>query len=34
VQYVWISSGLAGCTLIIIHWYLSRNFVTIQIPVN
>jgi len=32
--YVWISSGLAVCTLIGIHWYLSRNFVTIKIPVN
>lgn len=34
VQYIWISSGLAVCALIIIHWYLSRNFVTIKIPVN
>jgi hypothetical protein len=31
VQYVWISSGLAVCALIIIHGYLSRNFVTIKI---
>jgi hypothetical protein len=34
VPYVWISSGLAVCTLIITHWYLSRNFMTIKIPVN
>jgi hypothetical protein len=34
VQYVWISSGLAVCTVLIIHWYLSRHFVTIKIPVN
>jgi hypothetical protein len=34
VQYVWISAVLAVCTLIIIHRYLSRNFVTIKIPVN
>jgi hypothetical protein len=32
--YVWISSGLAVCTLIGIHWYLARNFVTIKIPVD
>lgn len=31
-QLVWISAGLAVCTLIGIHWYLSRNFVTIRIP--
>jgi len=34
VPYVWVSSGCAVCTLIIFHWYLSRNFVTIQLPVN
>jgi len=34
VPYVWISSGLAVCALIIIHGYLSRNFVTIMLPVN
>jgi hypothetical protein len=33
-QVVWISSVLAVCTLIVIHWYLSRNFVTVKIPVN
>jgi len=33
-QVVWISSALAVCTLIVIHWYLSRNFVTVKIPVN
>jgi hypothetical protein len=32
--YVWISSGLTVCTLIGVHWYLSRNFVTIKIPEN
>jgi hypothetical protein len=30
---VWISAGLAICTLIGIHLYLSRNFTTIRIPV-
>ena len=34
VQYVWVSSGLAVCMLIIIHWYFARNFVTIKIPVD
>lgn len=33
-QVVWISSVLAVCTLIVIHWYLSRNFVTVKIPVK
>jgi hypothetical protein len=33
-QVVWISSVLAVCTLIVIHWYLSRNYVTVKIPVN
>ncbi len=33
-EYIWISSGLAMCSLIGIHWYLSRNFVTVKIPVN
>jgi hypothetical protein len=33
-QVVWTSSVLAVCTLIAIHWYLSRNFVTVKIPVN
>jgi hypothetical protein len=32
--YVWISTGISVCTLIGIHWYLSRNFMTITIPVN
>jgi hypothetical protein len=31
---VWISSALAVCTVIVIHWYLSRNFVTVKIPAN
>jgi hypothetical protein len=30
--FVLISSVLAVCTLIVIHWYLSRNFVTVKIP--
>jgi len=30
---VWISAGLAVCTLMGIHLYLSRNFTTIMIPV-
>jgi hypothetical protein len=30
---VWISAGLAVCTLMSIHLYLSRNFTTIRIPV-
>jgi hypothetical protein len=34
VPYVWISSGLTVCVLIIVHGYLSRNFVTIKLPVN
>jgi hypothetical protein len=34
VQFVWISTGLAVCMVLVTHWYLSRNFVTIQIPVN
>jgi hypothetical protein len=25
---------LAVCTLIIIHWYLSRNYMTVKLPVN
>jgi hypothetical protein len=29
---VWISAGLAACSLIIIHFYLSGNFTTIRIP--
>jgi hypothetical protein len=29
---VWISAGLAVCSLIIIHLYLVRNFTTIMIP--
>jgi hypothetical protein len=29
---VWISAGLAACSLIIIHLYLSGNFTTIRIP--
>jgi mannitol-specific phosphotransferase system IIBC component len=29
---VWISAGLAACSLIIIHLYLARNFTTIRIP--
>jgi hypothetical protein len=29
-----ICSVLAVCTLIVIHWYLSRNFVTVKIPLN
>jgi hypothetical protein len=29
---VWISAGLAACSLIGIHLYLSRNFTTIRIP--
>jgi hypothetical protein len=29
---VWISAGLAACSLIGIHMYLSRNFTTIMIP--
>lgn len=29
---VWISAGLAVCTLMGIHLYLSRNFTTIRIP--
>jgi hypothetical protein len=29
---VWINAGLAACSLIIIHLYLSRNFTTIRIP--
>jgi hypothetical protein len=29
---VWISAGLAACSLIIIHLYLARNFTTIMIP--
>jgi hypothetical protein len=29
---VWISAGLAVCSLIGIHLYLSRNFTTIRIP--
>jgi hypothetical protein len=33
-QVVWISSVLAVCTLILIHWYLSRNYMTVKIPVN
>jgi hypothetical protein len=33
-QVVWTSSVLAVCTLIVIHWYLSRNFVTVKIPVK
>lgn len=33
VPSVWISAGLAVCTLIGIHLYLSRNFTTIRIPV-
>jgi hypothetical protein len=31
---VWISSFFSVSTLIVIHWYLSRNFVTVKIPVN
>ena len=29
---VWISAGLAACSLIGIHLYLARNFTTIRIP--
>jgi hypothetical protein len=29
---VWINAGLAACSLIIIHRYLSGNFTTIRIP--
>jgi hypothetical protein len=32
VQYIWISSGLVIFTVILTHWYLSRNFVTIKVP--
>jgi len=31
---VWFTSVLAVCSLIAIHGYFSRNFVTIEIPVN
>lgn len=30
---VWMSGGLAVCTLVGIHLYLSRNFTTILVPV-
>lgn len=30
---VWFSFVLAVCTLNVIHWYLSRNYVTVTIPV-
>lgn len=33
VPYVWISAILAGSTLMGIHWYLSRNYMTLKIPV-
>jgi hypothetical protein len=32
VPAVWLSAGLAACSLIIIHLYLARNFTTIRIP--
>jgi hypothetical protein len=32
VPYVWISAVLAVIVLMSIHWYLSRNYVTIRIP--
>jgi hypothetical protein len=31
---VWFSFMLTVCTLIVIHWYLSRNYVTIKIPLH
>jgi hypothetical protein len=34
VPFVWISAVLAVSTLMGIHWYLSRNYMTLKIPVT